>query len=96
MIAVFVTLRLGDSFDAESLQRISESAAPRFGAVPGLHSKTFCVDAVRRVAVNVYLWEEESAARVFFGADAIERITLAYGVRPEIAFADVLARVENP
>jgi heme-degrading monooxygenase HmoA len=95
MLAVYVTFRLGARFDAEALQRIAAQSAPRFASVPGLRSKTFTVNPARCEAVNVYLWESEAAARAFFTADAIERVSRVYGVRPDLDFAPVVAHVPS-
>lgn len=92
MMVVTVTFALGEAFDAEQLQRIAERAAPRFEGVPGLCSKTFTVDPVRRVAVNLYLWDDDAAARAFFDGALRDHVTRIYGVPPDIHFMPVVAR----
>ena len=57
---------------------------------------TFTVKPEMREAVNVYLWENEAAARAFFTAEMLDRVTGLYGVRPTDRYADdSSALVEN-
>jgi heme-degrading monooxygenase HmoA len=95
MIGVFVTFRYAASFDAASVRTIAEHARAIFEGMPGLRSKAFTIDADRREAVNFYVWDTEDAARAFFDEALLQRVTGLYGVRPEVAFVQVAALVEN-
>lgn len=95
MMVVTVTFALGDAFDATQLGRLAADAAPRFGKIPGLRSKTFTVDAARREAVNIYLWDDAATAQAFFTDALREQVTQVYGVPPQIEFRSVVARAEQ-
>jgi hypothetical protein len=96
MIAVTVTFQFGDDFDAVRLKQIAQAARDKFAGLPGLRSKTFTIDAVRRQAFNFYVWESEAAARAFFTPQAIEGVAKVYGVTPTLEFLGLAALVENP
>jgi heme-degrading monooxygenase HmoA len=95
MIGVFVTFRYADNFDAAAVRKIAESARARFEGMPGLRSKAFTLNAVRREATNFYVWDSEDAAKGFFTAELLERVTGLYGVRPSVEFVQIAALVEN-
>ena len=95
MIGVFVTFRLGDSFDARAVRKIAEDARTRFEGMPRLRSKAFTLNAAKREAANFYVWESEEAARAFFTDGLLERIAGLYGVRPDVAFVEIATLVEN-
>jgi len=95
MIAVYVTFRFGSDFDAAKVRALAEAARGRFEGMPALHQKTFTVKPATREAVNVYLWETEAAARAFFTAEMLDRVTGLYGTRPTIEYAEIAALVEN-
>ncbi len=95
MIAAFVTFRYGNDFDAAKLKKIAETARGRFEGMPNLHQKAFTVKPAAREAVNVYLWENEAAARAFFSNEMLDRVAGLYGVRPTIEYAEIPALVEN-
>ncbi len=95
MIVVFVTFRYESGFDAAVLREIAQKARARFEGLPGLRSKLFAVDAGRREARNVYVWDSEEAARAFFSEEMIHRVTGLYGVRPIVEFAEIAEVVEN-
>ena len=96
MIAVFVTFRYGDDFDERAVQTIADGARAKFEGLPGLRSKLFAVDAARREATNVYVWDSDAAAAAFFTAERVESVAALYRARPTIAFVPVAALVENP
>jgi hypothetical protein len=95
MIAVFVTFRYGSDFDEAKLHRVAAGAGPKFAGMPGLRQKAFTVNAAKREATNVYLWEREDAARAFFNEAMLERVTGLYGVRPTIEYASIAELVDN-
>jgi hypothetical protein len=95
MIGVFVTFRLGEKFDPQTLQNIAEGARARFAGMAGLRSKAFTVNPERREAVNFYIWDSEPAARAFFNDQLLERVTGLYGVRPTVDFVQIATLVEN-
>jgi hypothetical protein len=95
MIGVFVTFRYADNFDAGAVRKIAESARARFEGMPGLRSKAFTLNTVRREATNFYVWDSEDGARGFFTAELLERVTALYGVRPSLEFVEIAALVEN-
>src|SRR5262245_56485322 len=95
MIGVFITFHYGDNFDEQSVRKIAETASARFEGMPGLRSKVFTVNSVKREATNFYVWESEEAAKDFFNDALLERVTSLYGVRPNVEFVQIAALVEN-
>lgn len=95
MIGVFVTFRYADNFDQPAVRKIAEAARARFEGMPGLRSKAFTLNPGKREATNFYVWESEDAARAFFTAELLERVTALYGVRPSVEFVQIATLVEN-
>ena len=95
MIGVFVTFRYGDDFEEQRVRKIAENARAKFEGMPGLRSKAFTINAVKREATNFYVWESDDAARGFFSDALLERITSLYGVRPSVDFVQIAALTEN-
>ena len=95
MIGVFVTFKYDSGCDAAAVRKIADGARGRFEGMPGLRSKIFAVDAERREARNVYVWDSEGAARSFFTEELTQRVTALYGVRPSVEFVEIAALVEN-
>ena len=95
MIGVFVTFRYGENFDEEVVRRIAQTARAKFEGMPQLHSKAFTINAVKREAVNFYVWDTEDAARAFFTEMLLDRVSSLYGVQPHIEFVQIAALVEN-
>lgn len=96
MTGVFVTFRYADNFDERLVQKIAETARARFEGMPGLRSKAFTLNSGKREATNFYVWESDDAARAFFTAELLERVTGLYGTAPTIEFVQVASLVENP
>jgi heme-degrading monooxygenase HmoA len=95
MIGVIVMFRYGNDFSEEAVRKIAETARPRFEGMPGLRSKTFTFDPVKREATNFYVWDSEDAARKFFTEQTIERVTGVYGVRPTVQYVQIASLVDN-
>ena len=95
MIGVIVTFRYPDTFDEQAVRTIAQTARPRFEGMPGLHSKTFTLNAGKREATNFYVWDSEDAAKAFFTEELLERATGLYGVRPSVEFVQIATLVEN-
>ena len=95
MIATIVTFTSPAGFDPEELRGIADDSRPKFEALPGLRSKLFSLDADGRHARNVYLWDDEAAARAFFDDELTALVTKLYGVTPTIEFVEVLGYVDN-
>jgi hypothetical protein len=95
MIAVFVTFRYGDDFNETKLAKIAETAQAKFQGMAGLRLKAFMIRADQREATNVYVWDNEAAAKAFFTPEAAESVTQLYGARPTIEFATLAALVDN-
>ncbi len=95
MIGVFVTFSYGSDFDEQAVRKIAEAARSRFEGMPGLHSKAFTVNSVKREATNFYVWNSEEAARAFFTEALLERVAGLYGVRPRVEFVQIATLVEN-
>jgi hypothetical protein len=95
MIAVFVTFRFGEEFDAAKLRRVAVDSGAKFENMPGLRSKLFSINSELREACNVYVWDDERAAHALFSQETRERIAVLYGARPIIEFAEVAALVDN-
>jgi hypothetical protein len=96
MIGVIVTFQYEGEVDPERVQKIAAEAAPRFEGLAGLRSKVFTLDEGNARATNVYVWDSEDAARVFFDDALVERVTSLYGVQPTIEFVEIAALVQNP
>jgi hypothetical protein len=94
MFAAFVTFESEDLDDAR-LRKIAAEARGMFEVMPNLRAKLFTIDADRGRATNVYVWQSEEAARVFFSDQLIERVTELYGVEPHVEFAEILELVDN-
>jgi hypothetical protein len=62
---------------------------------PSVSIKFLTLDEKQKQATKIYVWESESAARDFFSAQLVERVTGLYGVRPNIEFAEVIDLVDN-
>jgi hypothetical protein len=95
MIAVMVEFQFGDDFDAAKVAAIAQGARSQFEGMPGLRQKAFTIDAANRRARNVYLWDDEDAARAFFNDALVERVTGIYGVPPTVTFVEVAELVDN-
>ena len=95
MIGVLVTFRYAGNFDEQAVLKIAETARARFEGMPGLRSKAFTVNSVKREATNFYIWDSEDAAKDFFTDALLERVTGLYGVRPTVEFVQIAALVEN-
>jgi hypothetical protein len=55
--------RHGDNFDERAVRKIAETARARFEGMPGLRSKAFMLNSVKREAANFYVWDSEEAAK---------------------------------
>jgi len=95
MIAVFVSFRFGENFNATKVRELGESSRAKFEGMPGLRSKLFSVSSELREARNVYVWDDPEAARRLFTPESRERIAALYGAQPIIEWAEVCALVEN-
>lgn len=95
MIGVFVRFRYPAGFDEQVLRKVAEGARTKFEGMPGLRSKAFTIDRVRREATNFYVWDSEQAAQAFYTDDLLDRITSLYGVRPSVEFVEIAALVDN-
>ena len=94
MIAVFVTFD-SDDLDEERVRKVAAEARGMFEGMASLRNKFFTLGEKKNQATNVYVWDSEDAARQFFSEQLVERVTGLYGVRPTIAFSDVLELVDN-
>jgi hypothetical protein len=95
MIGVIVTIALGTRYDAEFLRAAAAGSRARFEGLPGLCSKTYMLDPARREARNLYLWQNEEAAREFFTAEFLEHIANVYGATPKLEIIEVAEQVVN-
>jgi hypothetical protein len=95
VIGVSVTFQYGDDFDHDRVVAIADNARGTFEGMPGLRSKVFTVDDVRRRALNFYVWESADAAKSFFSDSLRQRVTGLYGVEPTIDFVEVAQLVDN-
>jgi len=95
VIGVLVEFQFGDDFDAAKVAAIAQGARAQFEGMPGLRQKAFTIDEANRRARNVYLWDDEDAARAFFNDALVERVTGIYGVAPTITFVEVAELVDN-
>jgi heme-degrading monooxygenase HmoA len=95
VIGTFVTFRYADDFDERAVRTIADAARAKFDGMPGLRSKLFTVNAAKREATNVYVWDSEEAARAFFTAERLEAVSGLYRARPTVEFVQVATLVEN-
>ena len=95
MVGVLVEFQFGDDFDVAKVAAIAQAARAQFEGMPGLRQKAFTIDEANRRARNVYLWDDEIAARAFFDDALRERVTGIYGVAPTITFVEVAELVDN-
>jgi heme-degrading monooxygenase HmoA len=95
VIATTVTFAYGDGFDRARIEAVAKEARATFDGMPGLRFKAFTLAEDRRCAQNLYIWDDEDAARAFFSPELAERVTELYGVAPKIAFAEVAELVDN-
>jgi heme-degrading monooxygenase HmoA len=95
VIGVFVSFDYAGELDRDRVLTIAENARSTFEGMPGLRSKVFTIDEERQRATNVYLWEDEAAARRFFSDELRERVTGLYGVAPRIEFVEIATFVDN-
>jgi len=84
MVALFITFRYGEDFNAAKVRQIAGNSRAKFEGMPGLRSKLFSVSPESREARNVYVWDDAQAARAFFRPELRERIAALYGVQPII------------
>ena len=89
VIGVIVTFRYPDAFDEQAIRKVAQTARPRFEGMAGLRSKAFALNAGKREATNFYVWDSEEAARAFFTAELLQRVTGLYGVSPSVEFVEV-------
>ena len=95
MIAVFVTFQYDDELDRGRVELVAKESRSMFEGMPGLRSKVYTFDEGARRATNFYVWDSEDAARAFFSPELSERVTGLYGVRPDIAYAEIAEIVDN-
>src|ERR1043166_6728695 len=95
MIGVFVTFRVGDNFNEQTVRKIAQTASPKFDGMAGLRSKAFTLNSAKREATNFYVWDSENAAKAFFTEELLERVTGLYSVRPSVEFVQIATLVEN-
>jgi len=95
MIGVIVSFEYDGALDRARVAGVAEKAAPSFEGMAGLRLKAFTIDEANDRAVNFYVWDDEEAARAFFGDELRERVTGLYGVAPRIDFVEIAALVDN-
>lgn len=62
MIGVSVSFQCDEDFDRARVVSVAETARATFEGTPGLRSKVFTVDDVRRRATIFYIWGSADAA----------------------------------
>ena len=95
MIGVVVTFSPELPFDRDAVAKVAEGARHHFEGMPGLRQKAFTLDEDGSRARNIYVWDDEEAARAFFTDELVERVTALYGVRPVLEFVEIIALVDN-
>jgi heme-degrading monooxygenase HmoA len=95
MVGVIVNFDYGGDLDRKRVLEVAEQARSSFEGMPELRLKIFTVDEDHKRAMNVYVWESETAAKAFFTEELTERVTGLYGVRPRIDFVEIAAFVDN-
>ncbi len=95
MIGVMVIFQFDGSVDTSKVRKVAEDSQSRFQGMPGLRSKTFCIDQNSNAAMNFYVWESREAAEAFFSEQLVQRVSELYGVTPSVRYLDVVAFVDN-
>ena len=95
MVGVIVNFDYGGDLDRKRVLEVAEKARSSFEGMPELRLKIFTVDEDHKRAMNVYVWESETAAKSFFTDELTERVAGLYGVRPRIDFVEIAALVDN-
>ena len=95
MTAVIVTFQFDDSVDVGKVRKVAEDSQSRFQEMPGLRSKTFCIDQNSSAAIHFYVWESRASAEAFFTEQLVVRVSELYGVTPSVRYLDVVALVDN-
>ena len=95
MIGVIVTFQDDQRLDRGVIAKIAAEASTMFRGMPGLRTKAFTIDEDDSRARNIYLWDDDAAARAFFNDELTARVTGLYGMKPTIEFVDVLELVDN-
>jgi hypothetical protein len=95
MVGVLVSFDFDGPLDRARVVGIAEQAAPAFEGMAGLRLKIFTVDEDHSRATNVYVWDDDQAARRFFSDELRDRVTGLYGVAPRIEFVEIAAIADN-
>ena len=95
MIGVIVSIRSEGELDRDRAQAVADRAGSVFEGMPGLRSKVFTWDAQDSVVTNVYVWDDEAAARAFFTPELTDQIVELYGARPQVRFVEISALIDN-
>lgn len=95
MIGVFVSFDYDGELDRDRVLKVAEGARSTFEGMPGLRSKVFTIDEERQRATNVYVWDDEAAARGFFSDELRDRVAGLYGIAPRIEFVEIAALIDN-
>ena len=66
MVGVIVNFDYGGDLDRKRVLEVAEKARSSFEGMPELRLKIFTVDEDHKRAMNVYIWESETAAKAFF------------------------------
>jgi hypothetical protein len=92
MILTIVALPSQAYGDDDGARQLFEDVAPRFQAIPGLHTKYFVSGPH---SGGVYIWEDRAAAEGYLNAAWSERMTKSYGAAPQVTYLDVPCVVDN-
>lgn len=95
MIGVMVIFQFDGPVDTERVRKVADESHARFVGMPGLRSKTFCIDKQVNAAVNFYVWDSRDAAEAFFNEELVQRVTALYGVAPSVRYLDIAGLVDN-
>lgn len=95
MTVAIVTFRYGTEFDAAAFNEIAAARRSIYEGMPGLLQKIYWVAPERGEGGAVYVWESRAAAERVQTTEWLDKAEQAFGVRPEIRYADVTDAVVN-
>lgn len=96
MHTVIVKYPLAEARSRDAMMQAFKAAEDQFATLPGLVRKYFAYDEARHCGHSVYLFDDESSARCFFGPQFKAIMKEKFGATPQMFGVDTLLVVEGP
>jgi hypothetical protein len=77
------------------MRNVAERVRELFVGMPGLRRKYFSYSSERHEVINVYDWQDSTAAAVARDSEFVAKIRAVYGGMPDVTVAEVLAIAES-